>query len=242
MNSTSPALLAPSWSTRSASRKPGRVSSQTAYVRIGIWCLSNVTGLVVPQPRFGQPARAGPRARSIVPAHPAHPHQQFGGDVRGQRVAGRELRQPLRAGPVGDLAADPQPPHLGRAIQPPPLPPWLQPGRPRVSQHPAGIDPVTPGRRDELVQDPPLLRLRCAAAARPERVGVPAHGAPSHTPAPPFEKIPRAATISPRRRFSLRQFGLLTMGNEQPTISAASRRRLASRRDMLGRSRCLDAG
>src|SRR5438445_4449156 len=36
----------PSWPTRSISRKPGRCSSHSLKVRIGIWCLSNVPGLV----------------------------------------------------------------------------------------------------------------------------------------------------------------------------------------------------
>lgn len=61
----SPELLPPSWPTRSISMKPGRFSSQSAHVRIGIWDFNKVPGLV-----WGSPVapRVDLSARSIVAA------------------------------------------------------------------------------------------------------------------------------------------------------------------------------
>jgi hypothetical protein len=45
-------MSAPQWATRSASRKPGRISFHSWKVRIGICCLSRVPARVVERPRW----------------------------------------------------------------------------------------------------------------------------------------------------------------------------------------------
>src|SRR5215468_870289 len=61
-----PLLSAPQWATRSISRKPGWASFQSAKVRRGICCLSQLPGCVVLRPRRGTVRRAGARTRSRV--------------------------------------------------------------------------------------------------------------------------------------------------------------------------------
>jgi hypothetical protein len=62
----SPKLLPPSWPTRSISTNPGRFSSHSDQVRIGIWDLSNDPGLVCERPENPASTFEPRRRRSIV--------------------------------------------------------------------------------------------------------------------------------------------------------------------------------
>jgi hypothetical protein len=64
----SPSSDPPSWPTRSISTNPGRLSSQSAQVRIGIWDFSNDPGLVWDRPRTVNRARSTASRRSMVAA------------------------------------------------------------------------------------------------------------------------------------------------------------------------------
>ena len=64
----SPAAWPPSWLTRSISTNPGTASSQSAHVRIGIWLLSRLPGLVRERPRAAYFLRSGANRRSMVAA------------------------------------------------------------------------------------------------------------------------------------------------------------------------------
>ena len=61
-----PSECAPQWATKSASMNPGRVSSQSANVRIGTRCLSNCPDLVVLLPCGRCWTRNWRRIRSAV--------------------------------------------------------------------------------------------------------------------------------------------------------------------------------
>ena len=64
----SPRGSPPSWPTRSISTNPGRSSSQSAQVRIGIWDLASDPGLVPDRPLIVSFARSGASRRSMVAA------------------------------------------------------------------------------------------------------------------------------------------------------------------------------
>jgi hypothetical protein len=70
----SPLELRPSGPTRSISTKPGMSSVHSAQVRMGIWDLSNVPGLVCERPRDTSLSRSG--ARCSVDRRRAHGHEQ----------------------------------------------------------------------------------------------------------------------------------------------------------------------
>src|ERR1700756_2248812 len=68
VNANWPAVLPPSWETRSISTNPGWASSQSAQVRTGIWRLSSDPGLVAARPLSCCVRRWGASRRSMVAA------------------------------------------------------------------------------------------------------------------------------------------------------------------------------
>lgn len=65
----SPWALSLQWVTRSTSREPGFLSSQSAKVRTGIWCLRTVLSFVVLRPRKGFVQWSAEQAADGVQAH-----------------------------------------------------------------------------------------------------------------------------------------------------------------------------
>ena len=164
----SPDELPPSWPTRSISTNPGDPLIHSAQVRIGIWDLSNVPGLVWERPRNPRAARSGASSRSMVAALIDTKRAASSSLITRSpslRIQGHDDGQHRSEALAGGTAA--QHPtdsecgyHIWRELRRPGSPRHNHLDRPCTPEGGPGVVPVPARELDQLVENPGLLDPR----------------------------------------------------------------------------------